>query len=198
MRIAKAVLFLLGLLPFLALVWGIFHDALGANPVEHITHETGDWALRFLLVTLSITPLRRVSGWLTLVHLRRMLGLYAFFYASLHFLAWLWLDQDFAWGLLLEDVLKRPYITVGFTAFVLLIPLALTSNRYAIRRLGKRWKTLHQLVYPIVLLGVLHYLWLVKADLLEPLIYGLILVLLLIARVIRLPAWRPKNQVRTQ
>ena len=129
---------------------------------------------------------------MALVRLRRMLGLFAFFYASLHFLTWIWLDQGFAWGLMLEDVVKRPYITVGFTAFVLLIPLAVTSNRYAVRRLGKRCKKLHQLVYPIALLGVLHFLWLVKADLLEPLVNGFILVLLLLMRTPLLTPGRGK------
>jgi sulfoxide reductase heme-binding subunit YedZ len=172
----KPAVFLLCLVPLLWLVWDIIQEQLSANPVEDITHRTGDWALRFLLITLAVTPLKRLSGQAWLLRLRRMLGLYAFFYALLHFLTYLWLDQQFLFSEILVDIGKRPYITVGFSAFVLLIPLAVTSNRYAMRRLGRRWQRLHRSVYVIAVLGVLHYLWLVKADSRDPIIYGLVLL----------------------
>jgi sulfoxide reductase heme-binding subunit YedZ len=175
----KPAVFLLCLVPLLWLVWDVIQEQLSANPVEDITHRTGDWALRFLLITLAVTPLKRLSGQVWLLRLRRMLGLYAFFYTLLHFLTYLWLDQQFLFSEILVDISKRPYITVGFSAFVLLIPLAVTSNRYAMRRLGRRWQRLHRSVYVIAALGVLHYLWLVKADSRDPIIYGLVLVGLL-------------------
>lgn len=175
----KPAVFLLCLVPFFWLVWDLIQGQLSANPIEDITHRTGDWALRFLLITLAVTPLKRLSGKTWLLRLRRMLGLYAFFYALLHFLTYLWLDQQFLFAEILVDIGKRPYITVGFTAFILLIPLAATSNRYAMRRLGRRWQTLHRSIYVIAAFGVLHYLWLVKADSREPLVYGLILLALL-------------------
>jgi sulfoxide reductase heme-binding subunit YedZ len=175
----KPAVFLLCLVPLLWLVWDIIQEQLSANPVEDITHRTGDWALRFLLITLAVTPLKRLSGRVWLLRLRRMLGLYTFFYALLHFLTYLWLDQQFLFSEILVDIGKRPYITVGFSAFVLLIPLAVTSNRYAMRRLGRRWQRLHRSVYVIAVLGVLHYLWLVKADSRDPIIYGLVLLGLL-------------------
>lgn len=177
--------FLLGLLPAVVLLLDALSGGLGANPVEAITHRTGDWALRFLLITLAVTPLRQLTGWTWPGPLRRMLGLYAFFYATLHFLTYLVLDQFFDLTAIVEDIAKRPYITVGFTAFVLLIPLAVTSTNAMVRRLGgKRWKRLHRLVYLIGILGVVHYLWLVKADLREPLIYAAVLAVLLGARLV--------------
>jgi sulfoxide reductase heme-binding subunit YedZ len=175
----KPAVFLLCLLPLLWLVWDIVQEQLSANPIEDITHWTGDWALRFLLITLAVTPIKRLSGQVWLLRLRRMLGLYAFFYTLLHFLTYLWLDQQFLLSEVLVDIGKRPYITVGFSAFVLLIPLAVTSNRYAMRRLGRRWQRLHRSVYVIAAFGVLHYLWLVKADSRDPIIYALLLVGLL-------------------
>ncbi len=177
--VIKPAVFLLCLLPLLWLVWDVIQQQLSANPIEDITHRTGDWALRFLLITLTVTPLKRLSGQVWLMRLRRMLGLYAFFYVLLHFLTYLWLDQQFLFSEILVDIGKRPYITVGFTAFILLIPLALTSNRYAMRRLGRRWQKLHKSVYVIAAFGVLHYLWLVKADSRDPIIYGAILIGLL-------------------
>ncbi|HHI77041.1 MAG TPA: sulfoxide reductase heme-binding subunit YedZ, partial [Gammaproteobacteria bacterium] len=147
------------------------------------TFVTGDWALRLLLATLAMTPLRRLLHAAWPLRLRRMLGLYAFFYASLHFLIWLVLDQELRWDAILADIAKRPYVTVGFTAWLLMLPLALTSTRAAMRRLGRRWARLHRLVYPTAVLGVLHYLWLVKVDITEPLIYGAILAVLLLARL---------------
>ncbi|RKT46465.1 sulfoxide reductase heme-binding subunit YedZ [Thiocapsa rosea] len=182
-RYGKPLVFLLCLVPFGVLIARGASGALGPNPVEAITHFTGDWALRLLLVTLAVTPLRRLTGQAWLVRFRRMLGLFAFFYAVLHFATYLWLDRSFDLETIAEDVLKRPYITVGFAAFVLLVPLAITSTQGWIRRLGRRWKTLHRAVYAIGVLGVLHYLWLVKADLLEPAIYGVILAVLLGMRV---------------
>jgi sulfoxide reductase heme-binding subunit YedZ len=177
--VIKPILFTVCLVPFIALVIGAVNNTLGTNPVETMTHETGEWTLRFLLLTLMITPLRRLSGKSWLIKLRRMLGLYAFFYACLHFITYIWFDQYFDWMEIVRDIPKRPFITVGFTAFVLLIPLAVTSNNKMMRRLKKNWVKLHKLVYVIAVLGVLHFLWLVKADTLEPLIYASILLLLL-------------------
>jgi methionine sulfoxide reductase heme-binding subunit len=183
-RIVNPVLFVLLAIPALALLYGAFTDGLGANPVERITHETGEWALRLLIVTLSITPLRRWTGRLWLTRLRRLLGLYGYFYVCLHLLTYMWLDQFFDWITIVEDVVERPYITVGFTAFCLLTPLAITSTDRMVRRLGgRRWRTLHRAAYVAALLGCLHFLWLVKADIVEPLIYAGILGVLLIARV---------------
>lgn len=187
----KPAVFLLCLVPLLWLVWDIVQEQLSANPIEDITHRTGDWALRFLLITLAVTPLKRLSGQVWLLRLRRMLGLYAFFYTLLHFLTYLWLDQQFLFSEILVDIGKRPYITVGFSAFVLLIPLAVTSNRYAMRRLGRRWQKLHRSVYIIAVFGVLHYLWLVKADSRDPIIYGVVLVGLLGVR-----AWWQRRDSR--
>lgn len=177
--VIKPVLFSICLAPFIALVIGVFTDSLGTNPVETLTHETGDWTLRFLLVTLSITPLRRLTGANWLIRLRRMFGLYAFFYACLHFLTYLWFDHYFDWAEIVEDIPKRPFVTIGFTAFVLLIPLAATSTNAMMRRLKKNWMRLHQLVYIVAVLGILHFLWLVKADIFEPMAYAAILLVLL-------------------
>jgi len=179
----KAGVFVVALVPLGILAWRGATGGFSANPIEDITHFTGDWALRFLLITLAVTPLRRLTGWNRLIRYRRMLGLFAFFYASLHFLTWLVVDQFFDWDEIVKDIAKRPFITVGFTAFVLLIPLAVTSNNRMVQRLGPRWRTLHQLVYVIATLGVLHFLWLVKADIREPLVYGVILITLLVLRL---------------
>jgi methionine sulfoxide reductase heme-binding subunit len=181
-QIAKPLVFLLCLAPLALLVARTVTDDLGANPVEAITHATGAWALRLLLVTLAMTPIKRLIGQPWPIRFRRMLGLFAFFYAALHLLTYLWLDQGFDGQAILEDLIKRPYITLGFTAFVLLLPLALTSTRAMVRRLGRRWKTLHRAVYAVAILGVLHFAWLVKADLFEPVTYGLVLAVLLAAR----------------
>ena len=181
--VLKLIVFGLSLVPAGALVWRFFNHDLGAEPVETLLHTTGDWGLRFLLITLAVTPLRKLTGWTTVMRLRRMLGLYAFFYALLHVSVYLVLEQFFDWGEILKDVVERPYITLGFTAFVLLIPLAVTSTDRMRRRLGRRWKKLHQAVYVIATAAVLHYLLSVKADIREPLIYGLILVALLGYRV---------------
>jgi len=182
----KALLFIAALLPFLRLVVFTFTDRLGANPVEFITRNTGDWTLYFLCITLAITPLRRLTGWNWLVRLRRMTGLYAFFYAALHFLTFLWFDHFFDVAEMLRDVVKRPFITVGFAAFVLLVPLAATSTNGMIKRLGgKRWQLLHRLIYLIAPLGILHYWWMKagKNDFSQPIVFGLIVAGLLLLRL---------------
>ncbi len=185
----KPLVFLVCLGPVGWLTYGAFTDALGANPISEITNETGVWTLRFLAITLAITPLRKLTKWNVLIRYRRMFGLFAFFYGCLHFTTYVWLDQFFALDEIVKDVAKRPYITVGFTAFVLMIPLAWTSTAGWIRRLGgKRWNLLHRLIYVSAVLGVIHYLWLVKADTIRPVRYGLIIGGLLVARLII--AWR--------
>ncbi len=176
----KPALFVIALVPLAVLIQKGLSNDLGANPVETINRFTGDWVLRFLLVTLAVTPLRRLFGWNALLRYRRMLGLFAFFYVCLHFLSYAWLDQYFAIADIIKDVAKRPYITVGFACFLMLIPLAATSTHAMIRRLGtRRWQRLHRLVYLVGVGGIVHYLWLVKSDLREPLIYGAILAVLL-------------------
>jgi methionine sulfoxide reductase heme-binding subunit len=179
----KTLVHALALAPFAWLAWDIWQGSLGADPIADITHRTGDWALRFVLLALAVTPLRKVTGFTLLARFRRMIGLYAFFYATMHFLTYLVLDLGGYWAQILEDIVKRPYITVGFLAWLGLVPLALTSTQGMIRRLGRRWAQLHRIVYGIGVLGVLHYLWLVKADLREPLMYAGILAVLLLARV---------------
>jgi len=183
MRYAKPALFLICLLPLLRLVMLGLTGGLGANPIEFITRSTGTWTLTGLMLTLAVTPLRRLSGRNELIRLRRMLGLFAFFYACLHFTTYIWLDQFFDPAAIVKDIIKRPFITVGFSAFMLLIPLALTSTNGMMRRLGRRWQQLHQLVYPLAILGVLHYIWLVKKDLTQPLIYAAVLLGLLALRL---------------
>ncbi len=172
----------MGFAPAAGLVVAFLHDGLGANPVEKITHETGEWALRFLFLSLSVTPVRRLTGWRMLLQERRTLGLFAFFYASLHLAIYVGLDLGFAWSFLGEDILERPYITVGFATFLVLLALAATSTRAAARRLGRRWKTLHRAVYLAGIGAVVHFLWLVKADTREPLVYAGVLALLLGSR----------------
>lgn len=175
----KPLVFCVSLLPLAWLCWLAWHDRLGANPVETLSHRTGDWSLRFLLLTLAVTPLRRLSGWNWLLKFRRMLGLFAFFYVCLHLGVYLIFDQFFDPSAILEDIAKRPYITVGFAGFLLLIPLAATSTNGMIKRLGRNWQRLHRLVYLIGMLGVVHYWWLVKADISEPLLYAGLLTILL-------------------
>lgn len=171
------------LLPLVRLIVLGSSDGLGANPIEFITRSTGTWTLVGLMLTLSITPLRRLSGRADLIRYRRMLGLFSFFYACLHFVTYIWLDQFFDPAAIARDIVKRPFVTVGFAAFVLLVPLAATSTHAMMRRLGRRWQLLHRLVYVIALLGVIHYLWLVKKDMTAPLIYGGVLLLLLAIRM---------------
>ncbi|HKN74673.1 MAG TPA: protein-methionine-sulfoxide reductase heme-binding subunit MsrQ [Candidatus Acidoferrum sp.] len=182
---AKVPVFLLCLVPLGILVWRGFTASLGANPVEFIQHATGDWTLRFLVLTLCITPFRKLLKLPDLIRFRRMLGLFAFLYACLHFLTYLGPDQSFDLASIWKDIAKRPFITVGFTAFILMIPLALTSTAGWIRRLGgSRWQMLHRLIYISAICGVIHYYWLVKSAVLRPLTYGAIVAALLLWRVI--------------
>jgi methionine sulfoxide reductase heme-binding subunit len=185
-RLIKPVLFLGALVPLGRLLWLGFHGGLGANSIEFITHSTGDWTLVFLLVTLSITPLRKLSRQYWLISYRRMLGLFAFFYGCLHMMTYVWLDKFFDVHEMLHDIAKRKFITAGMTAFTLMIPLALTSTKWSIRKLGKRWQILHRLIYFSAAAGVIHYIWLVKADLKKPLEYAFVLGALLLYRVV---AW---------
>jgi len=179
----KPAIFVLCLLPLMWMVWGLYTGALQPNPVEALLHGTGDWALRLLLVTLAVTPLRRLTGWRRPVLWRRMLGLFSFFYAALHFTVWLVLDRELLWSEVLADLAKRPYIVVGFSAFLILLALAATSNTWSMRRLGANWKRLHRLAYVAALLGVLHYWWLVKADVREPLVYLAVFAVLMGSRL---------------
>ena len=188
LKTLKVIAFAACLIPLGLLVYDGYTDGLGVNPIETITRSTGKWTLIFLLITLGVTPLRRITGWQAAIKFRRMLGLYAFFHASLHFTTYIWLDQFFDLMEIAKDIPKRPFITVGFASFVLLIPLAATSTSGMVRRLGKRWQHLHRLIYLIAIGGVIHYLWLVKADTRKPLIYGAILALLLGYRL--LAKWR--------
>lgn len=180
----KPFVFVACLLPLARLAWKAYNSALGANPIQVITFSTGTWTLVFLLITLAVTPLRKLTRQYWLIQFRRMFGLFAFFYVCLHFTTYIWLDQFFDWHSIVKDVYKRPFITVGFAAFLLLIPLALTSTQRSIRWLGKRWQSLHRLIYVVGVLGVIHYLWLVKADKRKPLIYAAVLAILLLARVV--------------
>lgn len=198
--ILKVVLFILSLGPFVWLAVAAFTDNLGANPVEYLTRATGTWTLVFLCITIGITPVRKVSGWNWLTLYRRMFGLYAFFYVCLHFTTYIWFDQDFDVQSIIKDVIKRPFITVGFAAFLLLIPLAITSSNWMVKKMGaKRWQALHRAVYLICVLGVVHYWWLVKRDLTQPIIYGSVVALFLVARLVmrnKKPKARPAPAVR--
>lgn len=182
----------LGLLGWLG--WAAFEDRLGADPIATLTHETGQWALRLLLASLAATPLRLISGWSWPLRVRRLLGLYAFAYASVHFTIYLALDLGGYWAQVFDDIAERPFITVGFLAWLLLLPLALTSTRAAMRRLGRRWGKLHRLVYLIGGLAVLHFVWRVKADLREPLVYAAILALLLCVRLPAVKRWLQRRR----
>jgi sulfoxide reductase heme-binding subunit YedZ len=195
LQYVKPTVFLLALLPLIRLIWLGIEQDLGANPIEFITRSMGTWTLVFLCLSLAMTPARAITGWTGFIHLRRMLGLFCFFYATVHFLIWLWLDHNFSLTAMWLDVLERPYITFGFIAFVLLIPLALTSNRWAQRKLGQRWSHLHRLIYAIAVLAILHYWWhkAGKSDYETVSIYlGVIVVLLLL----RLPFLRQYIQIK--
>jgi sulfoxide reductase heme-binding subunit YedZ len=192
-RSAKPVLWLLCLLPFAWLVWGAVNDALGANPAEYLIRATGDWTLRLLCVTLAVTPLRVMLGLPELAKLRRMLGLFTYFYVVLHVLCYSWLDMGFEWGDIAADIAKRPFILVGFSAFVLLTPLALTSFNRVIRWLGaKRWQWLHRLVYVVAVLAVLHFFWMRagKSNFAEVFVYASVILVLLAWRAVHSSLWR--------
>jgi len=184
-RLTKPVVLLLALLPFAILLLRAFELAgfgLGANPIEELLHELGRWGLKFLLLTLAVTPLRRLTGWNWLLRFRRMLGLFSFFYILLHFTVYAVLDQGLDMAVIIEDVIKRPYITLGMTGLLLLIPLAITSTKGMMRKLGRRWQKLHRLVYVIAIAGVWHFYWQVKLDTLDATVYAVILLLLLGSR----------------
>ncbi len=182
-RWVKAPVWLLCLTPLGLLGWNALHDGLGANPIEFITHATGDWTLRFLVITLAVTPLRQLLGLPALIRYRRLLGLFAFFYGVLHFTTYIWLDKFFDLAEMWKDVAIRRYITVGFAAFVLMIPLAVTSTVGWIRRLGgRRWQLLHRAIYVSAICGVVHYWWLVKSDVRQPLLYAFLVGILLLWR----------------
>jgi methionine sulfoxide reductase heme-binding subunit len=188
-RALKPFTFIACLIPLGQLLYNAWTDNLSANPIEFITHFTGDWTLIFLLASLSVTPLRQISGWNELIKYRRMLGLFAFFYAVLHFATYMALDHFFDFQAIVKDIMKRPYVTAGFTGFVLMIPLAITSTAGMIRRLGKRWQQLHRFVYVVGIAGVIHFYWLVKADIRRPVQYGAVLALLLGYRLV--VKWMP-------
>jgi len=184
LRYLKPVVFLACMAPLARLAWRGFHAQLGANPIEAITHGTGDWTLTFLVITLAVTPLRKLTRQYWLIKFRRMFGLFAFFYGCLHLMTYVWLDKFFDVHEMLKDIAKRRFITAGMTAFVLMLPLALTSTQWSIRKLGgKRWQTLHRLIYFSATAGVIHYIWLVKADLKKPLEYGFVLGVLILFRI---------------
>ena len=197
LRYLKPVIFLTCLVPLAWLLWRGFHGSLGANPIETITHCTGDCTLTFLLITLSITPLRKLTRQYWLINLRRMLGLFAFFYGTLHLMTYVWLDKFFDVHEMLADIAKRRFITAGMTGYALMIPLALTSTKWAIRKMGgKRWQALHRLIYFSAAAGVIHYIWLVKADLKKPLEYAAVLGMLLLYRaIVWLSSRRPAQQL---
>ena len=198
-RAAKVLASIAAFTPAVVLTWRAFHGTLRPDPVERLTHVTGLTALILLLVTLALTPLRRYTGWNDLIRFRRMLGLWAFTYAVLHFLIYIVFEHFFSVALISEDILERPYVTVGFLALLLLIPLAITSTRGWVRRLGgKRWSRLHQLFYVATALAVLHFLWLVKIDTREPVIYGLVLVALLGARLPKRAKVGPKRGAKRE
>ncbi|MFW2373180.1 MAG: sulfite oxidase heme-binding subunit YedZ [Gammaproteobacteria bacterium] len=195
LKLFKPVVFVLALLPMALLVEGAINNTLGANPTETMTRTTGDWALYFLLMTLAVTPLRQLLGQGWLIRYRRMLGLFVFFYASVHFLTYVWFDQFFNVSEIVADIIKRPFITVGFLCLLLLLPLALTSTRKMVQRLKKNWKRLHQLVYVISLLAVLHYFMMTRADYLQPIIVLCILLILLAYRGFKFSKARQVNSV---
>ena len=193
---AKSWVFTAALVPLGLLLWAAATGGLTANPIEDITHRTGDWALRFLLLALAVTPIRKVTGWGWVADYRRMLGLFAFFYATLHFSSYLVLDFFFDFTLIFDDIVERRYVTAGFAGFVMLVPLAITSTRGMIRRLGgARWRQLHRLAYLAAIAGVVHYLWLVKIDIRPPLVYAVVLAVLLGSRVWFNYARRPARRV---
>ena len=195
-KLAKPIVFVLAVAPFLWLAFRAYSGRLSVNPIEDITLTTGIWTLRFLVITLAVTPLRRITGWNRLIQYRRMLGLFAFFYATLHLATYVVLDMFFAWDLILADVLKRPFITAGMVAFVAMVPLALTSTRGWIRRLGRRWQLLHRLIYLSAIAAVVHYLWKVKVVVGSPVYYAAIVAALLLFRIAWM--WRARRRSALQ
>ncbi len=192
--LTKSGVFLLALVPFALLLFRGWNNELGANPIETITRITGIWTLRFLVITLAITPLRKLTGQTILIRFRRMLGLFTFFYASLHFLTYVWLDQYFDWPFIAEDIAEHPYIIVGFVTFLILLSMAVTSPRFMIRKMGKNWKNLHRLVYLAAFLGATHFIWQVKSDIREPLLYFALFSILMLLRI---PAVKKKTPLLT-
>jgi sulfoxide reductase heme-binding subunit YedZ len=198
-RLLSRIVFLAALAPLVDMVLGASYGRLGANPIETITRSTGIWTLRLLLITLAVTPLRRLTGWNDVTRVRRMLGLFAFFYGSLHLVTYVWLDQFFDWRAIAKDIVKRPFITAGLTAYLLLVPLAVTSTAGMIRRLGGRtWRRLHRLAYAAAALGVVHYWWLVKLDTRPPRNYAILLAALLLARLFAWYRERISRSCRSQ
>ena len=181
--LAKTTIFLTALVPFALLLLRGWNNDLGANPIETVTDTTGIWTLRFLVITLAITPLRKLTGQTILIRFRRMLGLFTFFYASMHFLTYVWLDQYFDWPFIAEDIAEHPYIIVGFTTFLILFSLAVTSPRFMARKLGKNWKKLHMLIFPAAFLAATHFIWQVKSDIREPLLYFALFSVLILLRL---------------
>ena len=194
MKYLKSALFLISLLPLGRLVWLGYHDDLGANPIEWITRSTGTWTLVFLCINLAMTPLRLITGWASWIKLRRMFGLFCFFYAAIHFSIWFWLDQNLNLQAMWADVIKRPFITMGFITFVLLIPLALSSNHWALQRLGRHWSVLHKLIYVIACTALIHYWWhkAGKNDVGTVMIYAVVILFLL---TFRLPIIKKRLQL---
>ena len=184
-KLIKPSVFVFALVPFFALLLRIYQNDLGPDPAQELSIETGEWTLRFLLITLAMTPLRQITNLLVFVRHRRMLGLFALFYASVHFLSWMSFLLGFRWFAIVEELVERPYITVGFSAFLILIALGVTSPKAMVRKLGKNWKRLHRLVYLAAILGVVHLLWILRTNIGEAVLYGSILALLLGYRIIR-------------
>ena len=194
----KVLTFLACLTPMLQVTAGVVTGTAGADPVEALAHTTGLWALRLLLVTLALSPARKLTGWCWLLRLRRMFALYAFFYATMHMLVYVVFEQGFDWPMILSDVVKRPWLSAGCISFALMIPLAITSTNGMMRRLGKNWQRLHRLVYPVALAAVLHYFWLVKRDITAPSVYALILAILLCARLRERRKRRPLGSAQSR
>jgi len=193
----KVVVFCSCLIPFCYLLWRVLMQDLGPDPAQELAKETGEWALRFLIITLTVSPLRHLTGIVAVIRYRRMLGLFALFYASVHFLVWISFLLGFRWFAIFEEIVERPYITVGFSAFVILLALGITSPKAMVRKLGKNWKKLHRLVYLAAVFGVLHLLWILRADVGEAVLYGALVFLLLSYRVIRFVGARRKAIVRS-
>jgi len=195
-RFSKPIVFAVALAPALGLLYALLAGALGVNPAETLQLSTGLWAFRFLVVTLAITPVRRITGWNGIIRFRRMLGLFAFFYATLHVLTWIVLDHSFAWDEAAADIVKRPFITAGMVAFASMVPLAITSTKGWIRRLGRRWQLLHRLIYVSALAAAVHFIWKVKVAYGEPVYYAAIVIGLLGFRVVTM--WRRTRAMSTQ